>query len=294
MSPWAVDTGCAPDCAADAAPPVPMTEAVRRCAGLARELARAVSRGERLAGPGVLRAQAGSILDALGVRLVAGPEPLAAPRSEGGPGTLIVANHISWLDAVAVLAAEPVTLLAKREIGRWPVVGTLARRVGTLFIDRERPRELPAAVAGLASALRSGRSVLVFPQATTWCSVPGGRFRRAAFQAALDAGAPVRPLTIAYEQAGAPSTVAAFLGDEDFVSSLRRVAGASGLTVRLTPHPPLRPADRRSTAAGARSAVGGAEWLVRAGGGGIRAEGPGYGPGRRPTAPRAGRRGRRG
>ncbi|MGX1881393.1 lysophospholipid acyltransferase family protein [Streptomyces sp. NPDC055287] len=271
MNPWAVDAGCPPACAAHAAPPVPTAQTVRRCAGLARAIAHAVSRGERLAEPGTLRGQARSILAALGVRLVAGPEPLTVPggstgRTGGpagpaGPGTLIVANHISWLDVVAVLAVEPVTLLAKREIGQWPVVGTLARRVGTCFIDREALRELPRAIADLSSTLRSGRSVLVFPQATTWCSAPGGRFRRAAFQAALDAGAPVRPVTIAYEQAGAPSTVAAFLGDEDFVTSLRRVAGASGLTVRITPRPPLPLTDRRSLAAGARAAVGGAQPL---------------------------------
>lgn len=256
-SPWGVDAGCTPDCAAHAAPRVPMAESVRRCAALAYAITRGAARGDRLAEPGTLRGQARSVLAALGIRLEAGREPLTVPG--GGTGTLIVANHISWLDVVAVLAVEPVTLLAKREIGRWPVIGTLARRVGTRFIDREALRELPSSIADLASTLRSGRSVLAFPQATTWCSAPGGRFRRATFQAALDAGAPVRPVTIAYEQLGAPSTVAAFLGDEDFVTSLRRVAGASALTVRITPHPPLPLTDRRSLANEARSAVGRAE-----------------------------------
>ncbi|MET9520092.1 lysophospholipid acyltransferase family protein [Streptomyces sp. NPDC002994] len=264
MNPWAVDAGCAPDCAADAAPRVPMAEAVRRCAALARTIARGVSRGDRLAEPEALRGQALNILGALGIRMVAGPQPLTVPGGSGRPGTLIVANHISWLDVVAVLAVEPVTLLAKREIGQWPVIGTLARRVGTRFIDREELRELPRVMADLASVLSSGRSVLVFPQATTWCSAPGGRFRRATFQAALDAGAPVRPVTISYEQTGAPSTVAAFLGDEDFVTSLRRVAGASGLTARVTAHPPLLLTDRRSLAAEALAAVGGAQPLAHA------------------------------
>ncbi|MGW7050921.1 lysophospholipid acyltransferase family protein [Streptomyces sp. NPDC054887] len=266
MSPWAVDAGCRPHCAAHAAPAVPAARAVRRCVRLAGAVARAVSCGERLAEPPVLRERARSMLAALGTTLAADPGPLSVPRGDGGPGTLVVANHVSWLDVVAVLAVEPVTLLAKREIGQWPVVGTLARRVGTRFVDREKPRELPHVVDDVARLLRSGRSVLVFPQATTWCSAPGGRFRRAVFQAALDAGAPVRPVTIAYEQAGAPSTVAAFLGDEDFATSLRRVAGASGLTVRITPRPPLPHTDRRSLAAAARAAVGGEHPLTTASG----------------------------
>ncbi|MGR8008176.1 lysophospholipid acyltransferase family protein [Streptomyces hypolithicus] len=256
MTPWAVDVGCAPDCATHAAPRVPLAETVRRCAALTYAIGRGVSLGGRLADPGTLRDQARSILGALGIRLEAGPQPLTVAASAGGPGTLLVANHVSWLDVVAVLAVEPVTLLAKREIGQWPVVGTLARRVGTRFIDREGVRALPAAVADLATTLRAGRSVLVFPQATTWCSAPGGRFRRATFQAAVDAGAPVRPVTIGYEQRGAPSTVAAFLGEEDFLTSLRRVTGAADLTVRVTPHAPLPPSGRRALAAEAQAAVG--------------------------------------
>ncbi|MFK8846257.1 lysophospholipid acyltransferase family protein [Streptomyces sp. Ac-502] len=168
---------------------------------------------------------------------------------------------MSWLDIPALLAVEPVTLLAKREIGDWPLVGALARRAGTRFIDRDNPRHLPATVASLADLLRSGRSVAAFPQATTWCSVAYGAFRRATFQAALDAGAPVRPVTIAYEQQGLPSTVAGFLGDEEFLSSVRRVVGARGLTVRVTVHPPLLPHsgahDRRALAERARAAVNG-------------------------------------
>ncbi|MFI9232231.1 lysophospholipid acyltransferase family protein [Streptomyces rimosus] len=278
MSTWEVRSECTPRCAAHAAPRVPFTEAARRCAAFAHAAGRALRDGERMAEPARLRAHARAVLASIGVRLVveaardgvglavpygAGSAvPYGAdatPASQARPGTLVVANHISWLDIPALLAVEPVTLLAKREVGDWPLVGTLARRAGTRFIDRAGPRQLPTAVADLADLLRSGRSVAAFPQATTWCSVAHGAFRRATFQAALDAGAPVRPVTIAYEQLGMPSTVAGFLGDEEFLSSVRRVVGARGLTVRVTVHPPLLPHpgahDRRTLAALARAAV---------------------------------------
>ncbi|MFJ8389977.1 lysophospholipid acyltransferase family protein [Streptomyces sp. NPDC094438] len=241
-------------------PRVPLTETARRYGVLTHTLIRTVSLGERLAEPRILRTQARAVLDALGIRLESAP-----PVPEHTPGTLIAANHISWLDAVALLAVEPVTVLAKREVGQWPLVGTLARRIGTRFIDRAAVRELPYTVAELADTLRSGRSVLVFPQATTWCTVEGGSFRRAAFQAAVDAGAPVRPTTVDYLQHGEPSTVAAFLGGDDFTTSLRRVAAARHLTVRVTAHPLLRGSDRRTLAAEARAAVGGTRPPVHAG-----------------------------
>ncbi|MFG3280960.1 lysophospholipid acyltransferase family protein [Streptomyces sp. NPDC048111] len=253
MSPWSVEAPCTPHCLTGAAPRVPLAETARRYAALTRTLTHSLAMGDRLADPRVLREQARAVLRALGVRLETDPAP-----GGGAPGALIVANHISWLDAVALLAVEPATVLAKHEVARWPVAGTLARRIGAHFIDRTAMRELPLVVQQLARTLHSGRSVLVFPQATTWCSVTGGCFRRAAFQAAIDAGAPVRPVTVDYVQAGAPSTVAAFLGGDDFTSSLRRVAAARGLSVRITVHSDLRGTDRRDLAAAARAAVCGA------------------------------------
>ncbi|MEU5954308.1 lysophospholipid acyltransferase family protein [Streptomyces sp. NPDC047525] len=253
---------CTPACVTGPVPRVPRAELVRRYAALAYEIGLGVAQGERLAEPHALRVRARGILGALGVRVEEGPERLTVngpwPSTVNGPrpGTLIVANHISWLDVVSLLAVEPVTVLAKREVGQWPVIGALARRAGSQFIDRDGLRQLPHAVADLASTLRSGRSVLVFPQATTWCSVPGGRFRRATFQAAADAGAPVRPVTIRYYQHGTRSTAAAFLGDETFGASLHRVARARGLTVRVTAHAPLHGSDRRELAAEAQAVVG--------------------------------------
>lgn len=244
---------CTPACVTPSAPEVPPAELARRYAALAYEIGVGVAQGARLAEPRALRARARGILGALGVGLEAGPQRLTVAGS--GPGTLVVANHISWLDVVSLLAVEPVTVLAKREVGQWPVIGALARSAGSRFIDRDGLRQLPDVVAELAATLRSGRSVLVFPQATTWCSVAGGRFRRATFQAAADAGSPVRPVTIRYYRHGARTTTAAFLGDETFGASLHRVARARGVTVRVTAHPPLRGSDRRELAAEAEAAV---------------------------------------
>ncbi|MFC9241457.1 lysophospholipid acyltransferase family protein [Streptomyces decoyicus] len=256
--PWDVWSDCTPDCAAHALPRVPATRIARRGAAFAHTVRRALTDGERTADPVRLRAHAGALLAALGVRV----EGAASLTAGGGPGTLVVVNHISWLDILALLAVEPVTLLAKREVGGWPVVGGLARRAGTHFIDRTNPRRLRHTVQEVAELLGSGRSVAVFPQATTWCTAGQGTFRRATFQAALDAGAPVRPVTLGYTQQGLPSTVAAFCGEDTFAASLRRVLAARALTVRVTAHPALTAADgcldRRELAElAARAVLGG-------------------------------------
>jgi 1-acyl-sn-glycerol-3-phosphate acyltransferase len=130
------------------------------------------------------------LLHASGVRLIVRGEHRLSP----GRGTLVVANHVSWLDIPAILAVEGLHVVAKADVRRWPVVGLLAARGGTLFIDRYRLRALPVAVADIATALRSGHSVLAFPESTTWCGRTQGRFYPATFQAAINAGAPVRPV----------------------------------------------------------------------------------------------------
>ena len=193
-----------------------------------------------------VRTVARALLAALGVRLVWRG---SAPR----PGSLLVANHVSWLDVLALLATTPVRLVAKREVGAWPAVGALAKRSGAIFIDRSRPKSLPTTVAEVTAALRAGRSVAVFPEGTTFCGANQGRFRPALFQAAIDAGAPVVPASIVYD-----STAAAFIGDDTLWGSVRRVAALRRLTVTLVTAPALRPeagAGRKALARAAQSSL---------------------------------------
>ncbi len=190
-------------------------------------------------------------LAAAGVRLrISGPTRLPA-------GALVVANHLSWIDVLALEATGPVRVLAKREIRDWPVVGALAVRAGALFVDRSALRTLPDTVARTADALRDGATVGVFPEGTTWCGTAGGAFRRAAFQAAVDAGAPVQPVALVLRLPdGTPTTAGAFVGDQTLGDSLRRVLLLPGLVCELTVLPTLPPgADRRALAAAAARAV---------------------------------------
>lgn len=193
------------------------------------------------------------LLRALGVTLrVVGDRRFA---SDGG--VLVVANHLSWIDVIALTAVQPVRMLAKREVAAWPVVGTLAAWTGALFVDRAGLRALPATVEALTGALRAGACLGVFPEGTTWCGAAGGPFRRAAFQAAIDAGAPVRPVALAFRRPdGSPARTATFVGEQSLLDSLLRAARETGLVCELTVQPLLSPhGDRRSLAGRAATAV---------------------------------------
>jgi 1-acyl-sn-glycerol-3-phosphate acyltransferase len=184
-------------------------------------------------------------------------------RVEGGAapdgGLLLVANHLSWLDIPMLAAVRPARMLAKSEIRGWPVAGWLTARSGALFIDRDRIRALPETVARIAEALRAGEAVTVFPEGSTWCGRAQGHFRRAAFQAALDAGVPVQPVRLRYRVTeGAPTTAAAFVGDDSLLASVWRVARARRLVAEAEVLEPIMPGsrpDRRSLAGAAEKAV---------------------------------------
>ncbi|MFY1668360.1 lysophospholipid acyltransferase family protein [Plantactinospora sp. WMMB334] len=209
---------------------------------------------------------------------------------------LLVANHVSWLDVLAILAVTPARLLAKHEVRRWPLIGPLAALGGTVFIDRTRPRTLPETVAQVAEVLRVDGVVAVFPEGTTWCGLPrraigcGGAvpFRPALFQAAIDAAAPVVPVRLTYRLApvgsagalatgsgaagaGAGDTTApAFLAEESLYTSVRRTLALRGLVVTLTVvDEPWADGtvDRRRLAAAAQSAVRGTAVPAGAAGG---------------------------
>ncbi|MEU8383860.1 1-acyl-sn-glycerol-3-phosphate acyltransferase [Streptosporangium sp. NPDC048865] len=206
------------------------------------------------------------VLRAVGVRVevrqgfafmagsVSGPRPVAGGPSGAAP--LVVANHVSWLDPLVMAAVLPCRLLAKQEVRVWPVIGLLAAGAGALFIDRDRLLALPEAVGGVAAALAGGHPVAAFPEGTTWCGRGMGSFRPAVFQAALDAGAPVRPVAIRYlEGEGAPATGPAYVGDDPLLASIRRVVAVRRLTVEVTMLPAVWGRDRRELAWAAESSV---------------------------------------
>ncbi|MGW6894485.1 lysophospholipid acyltransferase family protein [Streptomyces chartreusis] len=201
------------------------------------------------------------VVRAAGVRVrIVGP---LAPEG----GLLLVANHVSWLDIPLLAAVRPARMLAKSEIRDWPVAGRLTAGSGALFIDRDRIRALPETVARIADALRAGQAVTVFPEGSTWCGRAQGSFRRAAFQAALDAGVPVQPVRLHYGLAsGASGTAAAFVGDDSLPASVWRVVRARELVAEAEVMEPIVPGgrfDRRSLAEAAEASVLPQERLVR-------------------------------
>lgn len=253
--PWMPVSPCGDGCLDRSTPSVgPLRAAWRACAALTVLLCGAFVAVAALVARGavreaLLRRWFRVLLGAFGVRLrLVGPVFQATP----GRGVLVVSNHVSWLDELAIDAVQPIRLVAKRDIRDWPVLGRLITAARTVYLDRERLSLLPGTVAELAAALRDGAAVGIHAEGTTWCGVASGRYRPALFQAALDAGVPVRPVVLRYLQGGATSTRPAFIGADTLVDSVRRVLRARDLVVEVHVLPEIAPgraATRRALAA---------------------------------------------
>jgi 1-acyl-sn-glycerol-3-phosphate acyltransferase len=116
------------------------------------------------------------------------------------PGTpfVLVANHSSYLDAYALIAALPRHLhfVAKAELSRDPLLGKALRRIGCEFVERFETERSVGDTRHLAEVLRNGKPLMFFPEGT-FTRVPGLMpFHLGAFVTAVDVGVPVVPVAL--------------------------------------------------------------------------------------------------
>ncbi len=193
------------------------------------------------------------LLQMLGIELQAGG-PL--PR----PGQLLVSNHISWVDVFVINAISPLGFVCKDEIRSWPVLGWLVARNDTVFIRRSSRSSAGEVRRQLVGSLACGRSVMVFPEGTTTDGRSMLPFRAALFQAAIDAGRPVKPVRLSYlDHTGELSDATTFIGDTTFWQSVCRIARAPRTLARvdLLPAVPTGGQTRRDLALTAHTRISG-------------------------------------
>jgi 1-acyl-sn-glycerol-3-phosphate acyltransferase len=123
---------------------------------------------------------------------------------ENGP-VLIVSNHISWTDIVAIGSVVSVTFVAKQEVRSWFFVSFMATLQRTLYVDRTRRSDAHRSSREMGRRIADGGAVLLFAEGQSDIGTHVLPFRSALIGAAqhamLEAGARevlIQPLTIAY------------------------------------------------------------------------------------------------
>jgi 1-acyl-sn-glycerol-3-phosphate acyltransferase len=137
---------------------------------------------------------------------------------------MLVANHVSWLDIYLLNAIRPVRFISKLEVRSWPIIGWLASRTGTLFIDRSKRHDTARINNEVSAALSQGGCIGVFPEGTTSDGSLLRPFHASLLQPAVQSQSQVWPVAIRYTHADGTLNVApAFINDLSFSESLLEI-----------------------------------------------------------------------
>ncbi len=150
------------------------------------------------------------------------------------PGAaLFVANHVSWIDITLLHSQRVVGFVAKSEIERWPLIGWLASRGGTIFHHRGNNESLHGVMHQMLLRLKSGQSVGVFPEGRTCNGQAIGVFHARIFQPAVLAAVPAQPVAMKYGVGGSAQTLVAFQPRENFLQNFWRLLGEPSRPVEV-------------------------------------------------------------
>jgi lyso-ornithine lipid O-acyltransferase len=203
----------------------------------------------------------------IGVRMIG-----ALPDRLDGRPIIIVSNHTSWVDIPIIGGLVKGCFVAKADVGRWPVIGTIARLGRTVFVSRSRGAVNREAEM-MRGVLRGGDNLILFPEGTSSDGTRVLPFRSSFFALAapplsVDGARPlIQPISVVYDRLGglpagrAARPIFAWYGDMDIASHFWRLAQHIGLRVTVLVHEPLDPAQFRD-----RKALALATWQVIADG----------------------------
>lgn len=189
------------------------------------------------------------LADILGVRVtVSGHRPRTP--------ALLASNHISWLDIIVLGGLTHTDFLSKYEVRRWPVIGWLAARAGTLFIRRGNG-EAGTISEQIAGRLRADGLLTLFPEGTTTDGREVRPFFSRLFAAAVDTGTDVVPVALRYHIDGELDPIAPYTGDQSLWDNLHGLLVREHTTVHVTFGEPisLQGHSRREVAELARAAI---------------------------------------
>ena len=183
----------------------------------------------------------------VGIRVVVHGQPTKAKPH------LVVSNHISYFDIVALGSLIAGDFIAKADIAKWPVFGIMAKAGRSVFIDRKRSATSNARDQ-IQERLDDGDTLIMFPESTSGDGTHMKPFKSALFTVAerhvtdrsgVKGSIVVQPVSIAYTRLnGLPIGVGwrpfvAWYGDMEMVAHLWHISKLGTLTVEIMFHPPV-------------------------------------------------------
>ena len=150
---------------------------------------------------------------------------------------LLVSNHLSYVDILVLASQLDCTFVAKSEVAAWPVLGRLGAMMNTIFIDRNRKKDLMDATRQMHSMIDAGLGVVLFAEGTSTSGQQVSPFKSATLELAARRQIPVHYASISYatklEETSADQSVC-WWGDMTFPDHFFRLLQLSGFEAALT------------------------------------------------------------
>ncbi len=195
--------------------------------------------------------------------------------------TLFVSNHVSYFDITILGATLEGSFVSKAEVGRWPLVGWLARLQRTVFVERADRIGAARQRDEISTRLDHGDNLILFPEGTSSDGIHILPFKTSLFAAADDSRVMVQPVSLVYQRLdGIPlgrfyRPFFAWYGDMTMWPHVWVALGMGQLMVAIVFHEPVRLADfgsRKALSEHCRRVIG--EGVAAALGGNLAASTP--------------------
>ena len=134
---------------------------------------------------------ANAVLRIMKVRLLVQGQP-------PDPPFCLVSNHLSYLDIVLFQSLTPCVFVAKSEVAHWPIIGWLARAIGTRFIVRTQKSDVVRVNSEVEQSLLDGEGVIIFPEGTSGKGDGVLPFKSAILGSVTNVGQPVTFASVSY------------------------------------------------------------------------------------------------
>lgn len=169
---------------------------------------------------------------------------------------MLVCNHVSYLDMLALTAATEMVFLSKAEVRHWPVLGQIARAGGTLFVNRERRADVADLGPEIGEVIAEGVVLTLFPEGTSTGGDHVRPFHSSLFAGVASNGWPVTPAWIGYEVTdGVVAEEVAYWRDMTFLPHFVNLLGKRRVRAVVHFGEPLRHPDRKVLARALHQAV---------------------------------------
>lgn len=132
---------------------------------------------------------------------------------------ILMANHRSYVDIFLVFSRYPASIVAKKELGRWPIIGWSVRLARMILVDRSKKSSLIATMRAIKAEIDKGGSVILFPEGGIKDEPLTAPFKHGSFKIAQTTATPVVPAAIFYHDHGM------VWGDESFLTNFYRQMG---------------------------------------------------------------------